>query len=81
MLRLTMKERRELLCHYLQDLSDRVANYSISDWAVDRLLLALIKLGDRDRSIFEVINEKDKLDLPSLIEETIERESLFTEVD
>ena len=81
MTRLTMRERRELLCQYLQQLASGVANYSISDWAVNHLLLELIQLSYRDRSVFEVVNEPDESGLPlpvKDIEEELTRENIFT---
>ena len=76
-----MRERRELLAHYLQELSSGITNYSISDWAVNHLLLELIKLGSQDQSVFEVVNNRELQKLPlsvKLIEEELEQENLFT---
>ena len=81
MTRLTMKERRSLLCHHLQKLADGIDNYSISDWAVNHLLLELIKLGYQDQSVFEVVNnveQDDKLLPLKDIEEELEQEKVFT---
>jgi hypothetical protein len=81
MAQLTMRERRELLAHYLQELSSGITNYSISDWAVNHLLLELIKLGSQDQSVFEVVNNRELQKLPlsvKLIEEELEQENLFT---
>lgn len=80
MSQLTMRDRRQLLCHYLQQLDKGVGNYSISDWAVNHLLLELLKLGDLDRSVFEVVNDLEDFQ-PSLsvstIKEELERERVF----
>jgi|FrelakmetLWP11LW_1041352.scaffolds.fasta_scaffold107343_2 hypothetical protein len=80
MSQLTMRDRRQLLCHYLQQLDKGVGNYSISDWAVNHLLLELLKLGDLDRSVFEVVNDLEDFK-PSLsvstIKEELERERVF----
>jgi hypothetical protein len=80
MSQLTMRDRRQLLCHYLQQLDKGVGNYSISDWAVNHLLLELLKLGDLDRSVFEVVNDlgdfKPSLSV-STIKEELERERVF----
>jgi hypothetical protein len=76
-----MRERRQLLCHYLQQLDKGVGNYSISDWAVNHLLLELLELGDLDRSVFEVVNDledfKPFLSI-STLEEELERERVFS---
>ncbi len=80
MTQLTMRERRELLCHYLQQLDSGVANYSISDWAVNRLLLHLIELGYQDQSVFEIVNNQEKSELPlpvKVIEEELKQENVF----
>ncbi len=81
MTRLTMRERRDLLCHYLQQLASGTENYSISDWAVNRLLLDLIKLGYQDQSVKEVVNNQAQSDKPFPlrdIEKELERENVFT---
>ncbi|AFY79550.1 hypothetical protein Ple7327_4445 [Pleurocapsa sp. PCC 7327] len=82
MARLTMRERRELLSYYLQQVADGATNYSISDWAVNHLLLEIIQLGKRDLSIFEVVaSDRDKSKLPlsvKEIEEELKQESVFT---
>ena len=81
MTQLTMRERRELLQHYLQELSSGITNYSISDWAVNHLLLELIKLGSKDQSVFEVVNNPELQELPlsaKQIEEELEQEKVFT---
>ncbi len=80
MSRLTMRERRQLLCHYLQQLDKGVGNYSVSDWAVNHLLLELLELGDLDRSVFEVVNNledfKPFLSI-STVKEELEKERVF----
>ena len=81
MARLTMRQRRELLRHYLQQLADGTENYSISDWAVNHLLLDLIKLGHQEQSVFEVVNNQDQYQLPlplREIEQELEQEKVFT---
>jgi hypothetical protein len=81
MSQLTMRERRQLLCHYLQQLEKGVGNYSVSDWAVNHLLLELLELGDRDRSVFEIVNDLEDFKLPlsiSAMEEELKRERLFS---
>ena len=81
MTQLTMRERRELLQHYLQELSSGITNYSISDWAVNHLLLELIKLGSKDQSLFEVVNNSELQEPPlsvKLLEEELEQENVFT---
>ena len=81
MTELTMRERRELLAHYLQKLSSGITNYSISDWAVNHLLLELIKLGSQEQSVFEVVNNPELQELPlsaKQIEEELEQENVFT---
>ncbi len=78
---LTMRERRELLNHYLQELSSGISNYSISDWAVNHLLLDLIKLSSQDQSIFEVVNHPELHKLPlslKLLESELEQSNPFT---
>lgn len=81
MSRLTMRERRHLLCHYLQQLEKGVGNYSISDWAVNHLLLELLELGDLDQSVFEVVKDledfKPFLSI-STLEEELEKERVFS---
>ncbi|MGK7917925.1 MAG: hypothetical protein AB4038_20685 [Prochloraceae cyanobacterium] len=82
MTQLTMRERRELLHHYLQELSSGITNYSISDWAVNHLLLELIKLGSKDQSVFEVVNNPSLPRLPlsvKLLESELEQSNVFTE--
>ncbi len=82
MTQLTMRERRELLHHYLQELSSGITNYSISDWAVNHLLLELIKLGSKDQSVFEVVNNPSLHRLPlsvKLLESELEQSNVFTE--
>ena len=78
MTQLTMRERRQLLQHYLQELSSGITNYSISDWAVNHLLLELIKLGSKDQSVFEVVNNPELPLSVKLIEEELEQEDVFT---
>jgi hypothetical protein len=77
-----MRERRELLCHYLQAIGDGVTNYSISDWAVNHLLLELIQLGHQEQSIAEVVNAPDKYDLKfprsiKMLEEELVQDKVF----
>ncbi|MGK7915120.1 MAG: hypothetical protein AB4038_06165, partial [Prochloraceae cyanobacterium] len=62
-------------------LADGIDNYSISDWAVNHLLLELIKLGYQEQSVFEVVNNvaQEELSLPLKdIEEELEQEKVFT---
>ena len=81
MAQLTMRERRELLHHYLQELSSGISNYSISDWAVNHLLLELIKLTSQDQSVFEVVDRPKLHKLPlslKLLESELEQSNPFT---
>ncbi len=81
MTELTMRERRELLVHYLQKLSSGITNYSISDWAVNHLLLELIKLSSQEQSIFELVKNPELQELSLSVEqikEELEQEKLFT---
>jgi hypothetical protein len=78
-----MRERRELLCHYLQALGSGVSNYSISDRVVNHLLLELIQLGRQEQSVSDVVNHPDKYDLKfplsiSAIEAELDQEKVFT---
>lgn len=75
MKKLTMRERRNLLCYYLQAINSGVANYSISDWAVNHLLLELIQIAHQERSLSDVVNSAAQDDLKfSLSIDAIERE-------
>ena len=83
MKKLTMRERREWLCHYLQLLRDGIAHYSISDRVVNHLLLELIQLARQEQSVFDVVNHPPQSDLDfsrqlDAIEEELGTEKVFT---
>lgn len=78
-----MRERRELLCHYLEVLGEGVAHYSISDWVVNHLLLELIQLAHQEQSVFDAVNHptQDNLQFPvrlDTLKEELEQEKVFT---